>query len=108
MKPKEIKAVFDRTFNGLPNPVFCYPVGYFEHKGFLCEIATSPSGENMAQQVKKKLYRNPLAIFDMMFSDCGNWLTVLTPTGERTEYGGHFDTKAELETLLSELPDIQI
>ena len=73
MKTKEIKAVFDRTFNGLPNPVFCHRIGYFEHKGFLCEIATSPSGENMAQQVKEKLYKNPLAIFDVNYPRMNSW-----------------------------------
>ena len=105
MKAKDIKATFDRKFNGLPNPVFCYPVEYFEHNGFLCEIATSPSGKEMAEQVKVKLPKTPLAIFDMLFSDCGHWLTVLAPNGDSTEYGGHFDTKEELEKLLSAIPE---
>ena len=103
MDPKEIKAVFDRTFNGMPNPVFCYPYEYFEHNGYLCETANSASNSEMRRVVERQLYHTPLAIFNMMFGNCGAWLTVLTKDGERTRFGGHFDTEDELKQLLEEI-----
>ena len=103
MNTKEIKAVFDRTFNGMPNPIFCNPYSYFEHNGYLCELASSESGLKMAKRVKSELYKTPLAIFDMALADCGNWLTVLTMDGERTQFGGHFDTEEEFNELMEEI-----
>ena len=103
MSAKEIKAVFDRTFNGMPNPIFCHPYSYFEHNGYLCEVANSASSAEMAMAVQRNLYKTPLAIFNMMFGDCGAWLTVLTKEGERTDFGGHFDCEEELNELLNEL-----
>lgn len=102
MNAKEIKAVFDRTFNGMPNPIFCHPYSYFEHNGYLCEVANSASDAEAAMMVQKSLSRTPLAIFNMMFGDCGAWLTVLTMDGERTDLGGHFDSEEELNKLLNE------
>lgn len=103
METKEIKAVFDRTFNGMPNPIFCHPVRYFEHNGYLCEVANSASSCEMAKAVERDLHKTPLAIFNMMFGDCGAWLTVLTMDGERTNLGGHFDSEDELNELLEEI-----
>jgi hypothetical protein len=103
MDPKEIKAVFDRTFNGMPNPVFCHPYAYFERNGYLCEAADSASGGEIAKIVERDLYKTPLAIFEMVMGDCGAWLTVLTKDGERTRFGGHFDTEDELKQLLEEI-----
>lgn len=103
METKEIKAVFDRTFNGMPNPIFCHPLRYFEHNGYLCEVANSASSCEMAKAVERDLHKTPLAIFNMMFGDCGAWLTVLTMDGERTNLGGHFDTEEELNQLLEKL-----
>lgn len=100
MTPKEIKAVFDRTFNGMPNPIFSSPYRYFEHNGYLCECASSPSGAQMARVVERDLNKTPLAMFGMMFADCGNMLTVLTKDGEKTSFGGHFDSEEELTKLL--------
>lgn len=98
---KEIKAVFDRTFNGLPNPIFCHPYSYFEHNGYLCEVANSASNAEMAIKTQRNLHKTPLAILNMMFGDCGAWLTVLTKEGEKTSLGGHFDTPEELDELLN-------
>lgn len=103
MEAKEIKAVFDRTFNGMPNPIFCCPIKYFEHNGYLCETATSLSGPTVAREVERELHKTPLAIGMMMFADCGSYLTVLTRDGEKTSLGGHFDSEEELNNLLAEL-----
>ena len=103
METREIKAVFDRTFNGMPNPIFCHPYGYFEHNGYLCEVANSASSAETAKVVERDLNKTPLAIFNMMFGDCGAWLTVLTKEGERTGLGGHFNNEEELTELLNEL-----
>ena len=100
MKEEEIKAVFDRTFNGMPNPIFCHPVRYFEHNGYLCEVANSASSVEVAREVSMNLHKTPLAMFGMMFADCGKWLTVLTKDGERTMLGGHFETDEELKQIL--------
>ena len=103
MKQEEIKAVFDRTFNGIPNPIFCKPLRYFEHNGYLCEVANSASNVEMALETGRQLSHTPLAIFNMMFGDCGAWLTVLTMDGQRTSLGGHFDSEDELNELLEEI-----
>lgn len=103
METKEIKAVFDRTFNGMPNPIFCHPVRYFEHNGYLCEVANSASSAEVAREVSNNLHKTPLAMFGMMFGDCGAWLTVLTMDGDKTSLGGHFDTEEELNQLLEKL-----
>ena len=102
METQQIKSVFDRTFNGMPNPVFCHPYKYFEHKGYLCELATSASGAEMAREAERGLNKTPLAMFGMMFADCGNMLTVLTANGEQTSFGGHFRTQDELNELLNQ------
>lgn len=102
MRTKEIKSVFDRTFNGMPNPVFCHPYKYFEHKGYLCELASSESGAEMARKVARDLNKTSLAMFGMMFAGCGNMLTVLTINGERTSFGGLFDSEEELNDLLNQ------
>ena len=101
MNPKQIKAVFDNTFNGMANPVFCYPYKYFEHKGYLCELASSISGAQMAREVECDLNKTPLAIFKMMFADQDNYLTVLTKEGEPTSFSGQFKSDKELSQLLS-------
>lgn len=103
MDSKEIKAVFDRAFNGMPNPIFCHPYSYFERNGYLCEIANSASSCEMAKAVERDLHKTPLAIFNMMFGNCGAYLTVLTMDGQRTSFGGHFDSENELNELLEEL-----
>lgn len=103
MNEKEIKSVFDRVFNGLPNPMFPHPYKYFEHKGYLCECATSATKCECALYVSKNLHKTPLAIFGMAFADCGNALTVLTADGERTPFGGPFRTEQEFEALLAEI-----
>lgn len=102
MDTKEIKAVFDRTFNGMPNPIFCHPLKYFEHNGYLCEVANSASSSEVARGVSKNLHKTPLAMFGMMFGSCGAWLTVLTMDGERTSLGGQFRTENELNELLNQ------
>ena len=103
METKEIKAVFDRTFNGLPNPIFCHPYSYFEYNEYLCEIANSASNAEMAQKTERQLRNTPLAIFNMMFGNCGAWLTVLTMDGKKTSFGGHIDSEDELNELLEEI-----
>lgn len=106
MESKAIKAVFDRTFNGLPNPIFCHPVRYFEHHGYLCEVANSASNAEMAIEIERDFLRrtmSPLCVFKMMFGDCGAWLTVLTMDGQRTSFGGHFENENELNELLEEI-----
>ena len=103
MDSKEIKAVFDRTFNGMSNPIFCHPYSYFERNGYLCEIANAASSAEMAYAVQRDLHKTPLAICNMMLGNCGAWLTVLTMDGQRTSFGGHFDSENELNELLEEL-----
>lgn len=97
MDSKEIKAVFDRTFNGLPNPMFCHPISYFEHNGYLCELASSASLAEMAYAVQRDLHKTPLAIFNMMFANQGLYLTVLTKDGERTKFDTHINSEEELQ-----------
>jgi len=103
MEVTEIKAVFDRTFNGMPNPIFRYPVMYFEHNGYLCELAKSATSHEMAEETRRDLHKSPLAMFGMMFGDCGAWLTVLTKDGERTRFGGHVESDEDLEALKEEI-----
>ena len=99
MDSKEIKAVFDRTFNGMPNPIFCHPISYFEYNGYLCELASSASSLEMARTIDKDWgkQRMPLSIFKMMFAEQGLYLTVLTKNGELTEFNTHINSKEELE-----------
>lgn len=99
MTPKEIRKVFDETFNGLPNPIFSKPVEYFEHKGYLCELASSVC----RTPTWHRLYKTPLAVFDQIFSPAGLWVTVLTKDGERTELSGHIDCKEDLNKFLEAL-----
>lgn len=95
MKAKEIKAVFDRVFNGKPNPIFCYPVSYFEHNGYLCEVAAA----NKVSSLEWRKVKSPLDIFDALLVDDGYWVTVLTADGESTSLGGHIDSMEDLEQL---------
>ena len=101
MTHKEIKAVFDRVFNGMVNPMFCHPEAYFEHNGYLCEVSRSLTTIEAAGITEKNIRKNPLAPFTMMFVSDGGWLTVLTKDGERTHFGGYFKTDEELDELKS-------
>ena len=99
MGTAEIKAVFDRRFNGMPNPIFCYPVSYFEHNGYLCEVAAA----NKVGSLDWRKVKSPLDIFDGLLVDDGYWVTVLTKDGESTALSGHIDSIEELEQLKSKI-----
>ena len=86
----------------MPNPVFCHPFKYFEHNGYLCELASSSSSAEMARATERDLHKTPLAIFNVMFADCGCFLTVLTKDGETTGFNGPFSSEEELNELLNQ------
>lgn len=107
MNEIEIKKVFHKTFNGLPNPLYCHPQKYFKHRGHLCEIATSATSTEMeAVTLKKMRHMDPLAVLNMGFANCGSMLTVLTPEGDRTPYDGPFDDEDGLKALLGKIPEL--
>jgi len=97
MQEEEIKAVFDRVFNGMPNPIFCHPVSYFECNGYLCEVAASASYCEIVRDIERELYRSPLDIFRLLFGHCGAYVTVITKDGEKTDLSGHIDSLNQVE-----------
>lgn len=101
MTPKEIKAVFDRTFNGMPNPIFCYPMKYFEHNGCLCELASA----NKTSSLDFRKVKDAMDIFRYgLMVDDGFYVTVLSKEGDvLRDKCGHINSESELTTFLAAL-----
>lgn len=101
MKSKRIKKQFQKIFNNQPNPIFCHPIMYFQHKLFICELAASKP----MCCFKLNIYFNPLNILEGLFYDQGYWITVLQRTSNgyvKTNLNTHFDDwKKELNTFIN-------
>lgn len=103
MEPHEIKEIFDKKFNGLPNPIFCYPLKYFEYNGYLCEVAAA---NKLSRLDFNRVKKNPWNVFDALFVDDGLWITVLKKQGEDilcTELSDHINNQSELDSFLTRL-----
>lgn len=80
MTQEEIKAIFDKVFYGLKNPIFTCVQDYFEKDNFLFEVATPR--HYIDSKLAKTSYRyfDPIMLFDILFTDAcikGYWITVL-------------------------------
>lgn len=104
METKEIKEIFEKTYNNMPNPVFCYPQFYFQYRNFICEVAAAKKPESVAHQIS--IYGNPLRIFDLLFCDDGYWITVLQQHGDyyekREDLNCHIDEKEDFYRFINE------
>lgn len=65
MNSTEIKTIFHKVFNDLPNPVFRYPQMYFEKDGKLYELASAEPF--ISPEWKHRVARNPIHILDGLF-----------------------------------------
>lgn len=91
-----------------PNPIFCIPIGYFQHGRFLCEIARTETLQGMFYGQYNPLYKSPLEIFKGLFVDDGLWITVLECTGRnqfvhRTDLSEHISDERELNSFINRL-----
>ena len=105
MKSKKIRRVFERIYE-YPNPIFCFPVLYVQHKQFLCEVAAAHSnligwpkwrGEGFTNS-------NPLYILEGLFVDNGLWCTVLERKNdqiiERHDLSQHINSMNNLNAFI--------
>lgn len=104
MKTKQAKKIFDSIYGG-PNPIFCYPQFYFEHNGYLCEVASAvkPKAYMQDSRWQYKLSMQPWHIFDLLFCDDGYWITVLKKEGDeyvKTNLSDHICDKSELRDFI--------
>jgi len=107
MKSNRIRSIFNRVYNNSPNPIFCYPLFYFQHGEFICEVATSISNfRNAKWDCRDFTNSNPLLILEGLFFNQGYWITVLRRTRDngyiKTNLNTHFDDwKKELNTFIN-------
>lgn len=107
MKAKKIKNIFNMVYNNLPNPIFCYPILYFQRGPYICEIAASINSYREAKWDDGDLTNsNPLLILEGLFFEQGYWITVLKRTKdnkyEKTNLNTHFeDWKKELNSFIN-------
>lgn len=101
MKSHRIKNQFRKIFNNQPNPIFCCPIMYFQHKQFICELAVSEP----ICRFQPDVYANPLNILEGLFYNQGYWITVLQRTSHgyiKTNLNTHFDDwKKELNSFIN-------
>ena len=108
MKAKRIKHVIKKVYE-MPNPIFCYPFLYFQHKDFLCEVAAAKNYLYETNLGKKHFhYIEPLDIFDLLFTADGYWVTILERTGrneykKRHDLNCHINSLKELNSLINRL-----
>ena len=104
MNSKRIKKVFSRFF-GMPNPIFCYPVLYFQHKQFLCEVARSKQLSQCRWDNNPYSNKNPLWILDGLFCVDGFFITVLERTSSgiehRVDLGTHINKGSEITSFIN-------
>ena len=109
MNAKEIKAVFDRVFNNMPNPVFSRPIKYFSRGKFLFEIAVTPSMSEMLWENSTHKRVSALHILEcLFFYDEGCWVTVLEQMEDgtythRTDLCHHLENKDDWKKLNEDL-----
>jgi hypothetical protein len=107
MKSNRIRSIFKRVYNNLPNPIFCYPLFYFQHGEFICEVATSINNfENTKWSYQYFKNSSPLLILEGLFFNQGYWITVLQRTHHneyiKTNLNTHFDDwKKELNKFIN-------
>lgn len=101
MKSKKIKKIFNTYFK-YPNPIFCIPYFYFQHKNFICEIARTKSIRDCKWNNFPYKVTNPLLIFEGLFIDDGVFITVLERT-KSNEYIRRIDLDSHLDNPKKEL-----
>lgn len=104
MNENEIRTIFTKVFNGKHNPIFFLPVRYFSHGEYVCEVAAAEKNSSLANHFKR-IRRNPLCIFDALFTDDGFWVTVLKKEGKeyvRTDLSDHIDSLNELDNFIKQ------
>lgn len=105
MKSKRIKNLFDKIYK-YPNPIFCFPILYFQHGNYYCELAQAH--KNLLGWTKWRnesfTNSNPLLIFEGLFVDDGIWCTVLERKNdvfiERHDLNGHINNINELNRFI--------
>jgi len=108
MKSKNIKKIFDRVFNNMPNPIFCCPLGYFQHKNFLCEVAATMGKHCLKWNNSDFQNKNPLLILEALFVDSGYWITVLERKNRNTflhreDLCAHIDSEKDIPKFIMKL-----
>lgn len=108
MDTKEIKAVFDKVFDNMPNPIFSRPIQYFSRGKFLYEVAVTPSMWEMYNNSHRP-WMSPLHILEGLFVDSeGCWVTVLEQMDDgtythRTDLCHHLENKEDWKKLNEDL-----
>ena len=112
MTQEEIKAIFDKVFNGHKNPVFTDVQGYFEKDNFLFEVAAPRPYNNCRLAKIPYSCIEPVMLFDILFTDAcikGYWVTILEKVGDkyvhRTDLCKHIDTydKDNIDNIINEI-----
>lgn len=107
MNTKHIKNVFKLVFNNMPNPIFCFPLLYFQHKNYLCEVATSKKYNQLRWNNCEYHSMSPLLILEGLFVADGFYVTVLEQVGNKHMYcrrldlSDHIDTIKELNSFIN-------
>lgn len=112
MTKEEIKAIFDKVFNGLKNPVFTDAQDYFEKDNYLFEVAAPRHYIDSKLAKTHYNYVEPIMLFDILFTDVvikGYWVTVLERICDkyvhRTDLCKHIDTydKDNIDNIINDI-----
>lgn len=103
MRQSRIKAIFGEVFNHLPNPIFCYPLLYFQHGNFICEVAAANKLSNVWNG--RPRYVDARLILEGLFCDDGYFITVLEKVGDtyerRIDLDEHIVKESELNSFIN-------
>lgn len=110
MTQEEIKAIFDKVFYGLKNPIFTCVQDYFEKDNYLFEVAAPRHYIDSKLAKTPYNYIEPIMLFDILFTDAvikGYWVTVLEKVSDkyvhRTDLCKHIDTydKNDIDNIIN-------
>lgn len=109
METNEIKDIFGKVFNNMPNPIFSRPIQYFSRGNFLFEIAITPSFYEIYNPLVRNNKVSALSILEGLFVDEeGCWVTVLEKMEDgtyrhRTDLSHHLEKKDDWKKLNEDL-----
>lgn len=100
MNEQQIQGIFNTLFK-YPNPIYKYPIRYFQHNDYICEIAVADKPSSLDW---RRVEKNPLNIFDGLFVSDKYWITVLKlskdGTPERTNLSDCIDSLEQLDSFI--------
>lgn len=97
MEATEIKEIFDKVFNNMPNPMFCRPIQYLSRGNFLIEVAVTPSYYSIYDSLMRRNKVTPLNILQGLFVDENGCYVTILEKSENGTYHHRVDLSRHIE-----------